>query len=154
MRNDTRLSRMLHALLHMARRDEPVTSEVVAQMLETNPVVVRRTMAGLRSAGFVRSVKGHGGGWRIDCDLRDVTLLDVHRAIGGPKIFAIGNASENPTCAVERVVNAALQTSLAQAEALLIEQLGRVRLSDLADEFDRLCEEQPARTARRKSKRT
>jgi DNA-binding IscR family transcriptional regulator len=145
---------MLHALLHMARRDGPVTSEVVARMLETNPVVVRRTMAGLRSAGFVRSVKGHGGGWQIDCDLREVSLLDVHRAIGGPKVFAIGNASQNPSCAVERIVNVALEKSLAQAEALLLERLGQVRLSDLANEFDRLAEAQPAQAAPRKSKRT
>ena len=45
MRNDTRLSRMLHVLIHMARHEGPATSEAIAQMLGTNPVVVRRTMA-------------------------------------------------------------------------------------------------------------
>ncbi|MFP8913766.1 transcriptional regulator, partial [Pseudomonas aeruginosa] len=43
MRNDTRLSRMLHVLIHMARHEGPATSEAIAQMLGTNPVVVRRT---------------------------------------------------------------------------------------------------------------
>jgi DNA-binding IscR family transcriptional regulator len=46
VRNDSRLSRMLHVLLHMARHDAPMTSETIAKMLGTNPVVVRRTMAG------------------------------------------------------------------------------------------------------------
>lgn len=132
---------MLHVLLHMARHDGPYTSEQIARMLHTNPVVVRRTMAGLRDAGYVRSEKGHGGGWSIACDLKDITLLDIHRAVGGPKMFTIGAENDNPDCAVERVVNAALQDALARAEALLIERLGAIALADLAREFDVLCRE-------------
>ncbi|ARP96855.1 Rrf2 family transcriptional regulator [Bordetella genomosp. 13] len=139
MRKDSRLSRMLHVLLHMARRDQPFTSEQIAQMLDTNPVVVRRTMAGLRQAGYVRSEKGHGGGWTIACDLKRITLLDIHRAVGGPRIFAIGNETENPECAVERVVNAALDDALRQAEALLLQRLGTIALADLAADFDAIC---------------
>ncbi|WP_353189201.1 Rrf2 family transcriptional regulator [Pandoraea pnomenusa] len=139
MRSDSRLSRMLHVLLHMARHDTPFTSEQLAQMLGTNPVVVRRTMAGLRDAGYVSSGKGRGGGWSIACDLRDVTLLDIHRAVGGPHLFAIGVESDNPECAVERAVNAALDGVLRDAEAMLIARLGAISLADLAQDFDGLC---------------
>ncbi|MGZ8809182.1 MAG: Rrf2 family transcriptional regulator [Mycobacterium sp.] len=144
MRTDSRLSRMLHVLLHMARNDQPMTSEHIATMLSTNSAVVRRTMAGLRKAGFVTSEKGHQGGWRIATDLRKVTLLDVHRAVGGPTIFAIGNDRENPDCAVERVVNGALSDALKKAEALLLHRLGAITLHDLAREFDTLCEQHPS----------
>lgn len=143
MRTDSRLSRMLHVLLHMARHDQPFTSDQIGKMLGTNPVVVRRTMAGLRKAGYVRSGKGHGGGWVLDCDLKQVTLLDIHRAVGGPKIFAIGNEHNSPDCAVERIVNKALDDALRQAEALLIERLGSVPMSDLAAEFDAICRANP-----------
>jgi DNA-binding IscR family transcriptional regulator len=51
MRKDSRLSRTLHVLLHMARLDHALTSEVIARMFDTNPVVVRRMMAGLRNRG-------------------------------------------------------------------------------------------------------
>src|SRR3546814_19719205 len=88
MRNDSRLSRMLHVLLHMARHEGPMTSDEIARMLGTNAVVVRRTMAGLRDSGYVRSEKGHGGGWAIQADLETVSLLAVHRAVG-----EIGRAS-------------------------------------------------------------
>lgn len=130
---------MLHVLLHMSRQDEPFTSEQIAAMLGTNAAVVRRTMAGLRRAGYVRSEKGHGGGWTLACDLERVTLLDVHHAVGGPKIFAIGTDNDNPACAVERVVNAALKDALQTAEALLIERLGAVSLATLARGFDVHC---------------
>ncbi|CAM3895539.1 Rrf2 family transcriptional regulator [Bordetella tumulicola] len=132
MRNDSRLSRMLHVLLHMARHDGPMTSEAIAAMLKTNPVVVRRTMAGLRDAGYVRSDKGHGGGWIITCDLERISLLDIHRAVGGPKIFAIGNEPSSPGCAIEQLVNEALEDALRDAETLLIKRLGAISLAELS----------------------
>ncbi len=135
MRKDSRLSRMLHVLLHMAQRDEPMTSDAIAQMLGTNPAVVRRTMAGLRDAGYVRSEKGHGGGWLLTADLAKVSLLDIHRAVGGPRIFAIGADNADPACAVEQAVNAALDDALREAEVLLIARLGKVSLADLARSF-------------------
>lgn len=139
MRKDSRLSRMLHVLLHMARREQPLTSEQIAQMLQTNPVVVRRTMAGLRKANYVSSVKGHGGGWRLACDLQQVTLLDIHQAVGGVRIFAIGTEGVDAQCAVERTVNGALEDVLQQAEQLVMQRLAAVSLADLLGEFDALC---------------
>jgi DNA-binding IscR family transcriptional regulator len=139
VRSDNRLSRMLHVLLHMARHDGPMTSETIARMLGTNPVVVRRTMAGLRVAGYVQSEKGHGGGWAIGADLEKVSLLDVHRAVGGPRVFAIGSEHANPECAVEQVVNEAVQDALREAEALLVARLAAVSLAELARSFDKRC---------------
>lgn len=136
MRNDSRLSRMLHVLLHMARNDAPMTSEAIAAMLGTNPVVIRRTMAGLRDCGYVRSEKGHGGGWAIACDLGRVSLLDIHRAVGGVRIFAIGNEHPNPDCAIEQLVNEAVAGALHDAETLLVKRLGAVSLAELARGLD------------------
>ena len=130
---------MLHVLLHMAREDQPFTSERIAEMLSTNAAVVRRTMAGLRKAGMVSSARGPQGGWQLACDLAQVTLLDVHHAVGGPTLFAIGSDRSNPDCAVERVVNEALADSLRQAETLLLQRLGSVTLANLAHQFDLQC---------------
>lgn len=136
MQRDGRLSRMLHVLIHMDRMEGPVTSEVVAKMLGTNAVVVRRTMAGLRDAGYVRSEKGHGGGWTLERPLAAITMLDIHRAVGEPGIFAIGPATDTPECLVEQAVNASMADAFRTAEALLIETLGRVTLADIAADFD------------------
>lgn len=84
MRNDTRLSRMLHVLIHMGRHEARATSETIAQMLGTNPVVVRRTLGLLKEKGYVRSEKGHQGGWTLGKPLSEITLLDIHNALGTP----------------------------------------------------------------------
>ena len=77
MRTDSRLPRVLHALLHLADMDRPATSEEIAMMLGTNATVVRRTLAGLREAGLLTSTKGHGGGWSLARPLSEMSLLDA-----------------------------------------------------------------------------
>src|SRR5690606_38130744 len=126
MKRDSRLSGVLHVLLHMAQHEGPLTSEHMAKAIGTNPVVVRRVMAGLREQGYVRSEKGHGGGWTLVCDLSKVTLRDIYTALGSPLLLAIGNRTENPGCLVEEAVNAALDKSFQDAEALLLARLGEV----------------------------
>lgn len=135
MKSDTRLSGMLHVLLHMAGTGKPMTSEQLAGHLDTNAVVVRRTMSGLREAGIVTSGKGHGGGWALARPLSTITLADVYGALGSPALFAIGNRNDNPDCLVEKAVNAALGDTLREAEAMVVKRLGAVSLADIAADF-------------------
>jgi DNA-binding IscR family transcriptional regulator len=140
MRRDGRLSGVLHVLLHLAQPGGPVTSEVLARAMSTNPVVIRRIMAGLRDQGYVRSAKGHGGGWTLACDLTKVTLRDVYAALGSPALLAIGNRTETPGCLVEEAVNAALDQAFQDAEARLLSRLAKVTLARLgADVRGRLA---------------
>jgi DNA-binding IscR family transcriptional regulator len=134
MRRDSRLSGVLHVLLHLAQKDGPVTSEVLARAMDTNPVVLRRVMAGLRDQGYVLSEKGHGGGWTLACELARVTLRDIYMALGSPALLAIGNRTETPGCVVEEAVNAALSKSFEDAECLLLSRLGEVTLATLTED--------------------
>ncbi|ULL00780.1 Rrf2 family transcriptional regulator [Bradyrhizobium sp. I71] len=135
MKRDSRLSGVLHVLLHMAQQPGPFTSETLAKAMTTNPVVIRRIMAGLRDLGYVRSEKGHGGGWRLACDLSKVTLRDVYIALGSPSLLAMGNRTEAPGCLVEQAVNAALDQAFRDAEALLLSRLGEVTLAMLGEDL-------------------
>ncbi|SDE55055.1 Rrf2 family protein [Paracidovorax valerianellae] len=135
MKQDSKLSAVLHVLLHMAESRTPSTSESLAQAMQSHPVVVRRVMAGLRDAGFVASAKGHGGGWVISCPLEDVSLADIHRAVGEPAFLAVGHRTERPECLVEQAVNAALDGTYREAEALLLARLEQITLADLSRDF-------------------
>lgn len=135
MIRDSRLSGVLHLLLHLADHDGPMPSELLARAMDTNPVVIRRILAGLRERGHVRSEKGHGGGWTLVRGLDAITLLDVYEALGRPALLAIGNRSEQPQCLVEQAVNAALDETFNAAEALMLERLKGVTLADLESDF-------------------
>lgn len=136
MPRDSRMSRMLHVLIHLDRHVKRATSETIAKMLDTNPVVVRRMMAGLRNKGYVTSEKGHGGGWELTDGLSGITLLDVYLAIGEPPLFGIGPHADQPDCLVEQVVDARMQETLNEAKALLTARLGTITVEDLAAEFE------------------
>lgn len=106
---------MLHALIHMADHEGPLTSEAIAGMLGTPAAMVRRMMGGLRAHGIVASTKGHGGGWTLTRPLAEITMLDIYEALGAPALFAMGPASEDPVCLVEQAVDARLGGAFARA---------------------------------------
>lgn len=135
MKRNSRLSGVLHVILHMAEVDEPMTSDELAKVMQTHPVVVRRVMAGLRDSGLVRSEKGHGGGWVLSCNLSDITLGDIYNALDAPELFAMGNRTEAPGCLVEEAVNAALDSAFAEARQVLLDRLGDVTLAMLSKDF-------------------
>lgn len=135
MKRDSRLSGILHVLLHMAEAGTPQTSEQLALAMQTNAVVIRRILGGLRARGLVHSEKGHGGGWTIARDLSAISLRDIYEAIGTPRLMAMGHRTEAPGCLVEQAVNAALDTSFAEAEALLLARFEQVTLAALAADF-------------------
>jgi Rrf2 family protein len=131
MSRDTRLSDVVHVLLHLDGADRPMTSEVLAKSMGTNPAVFRRTMAGLREAGYVRSERGHGGGWKLARPLREITLLGVYKALGRPNLFAIGNRDRPTGCLIEASVNTVLADTMDAATALFVTHFGEITLEQL-----------------------
>ncbi|WP_233586404.1 Rrf2 family transcriptional regulator [Caulobacter sp. 602-1] len=135
MKRDSRLSVALHVLLHMAQRQASMTSEEMAACAGTNPVVIRRTFAGLREAGIVASTKGHGGGWSLGRPLSQISLADVQDALDEP-VIALGRAEDSPGCLIEQAVNAALDEAVVEARALLTKRLATVSLAELFGRVD------------------
>jgi DNA-binding IscR family transcriptional regulator len=144
MKKCSQLSDVLHVLLHMAEGDGPATSEALAGAMQTNPVVLRRLMSGLRDAGFVVSEKGHGGGWVLSCRLDRITLGDVYQALGAPKLVSLGFREDNPNCLVALTVNEALADAAQEAESLLLKRFGSVTLAALSANFHRRMAQQSA----------
>ena len=134
MRTDNRLSRVLHVLMHLGETDDPITSEMIGQMLNTNPSLVRRTMGLLRKAGIVSSTKGHGGGWYLEKQLANLSLVDVYAALGEPKLFAIGASDDTPACLLERSANTATQGALDAARQTFLNTLAAQSVGDLIEQ--------------------
>lgn len=119
------------------RPDEPATSERLAAWADTNPVVIRRSFAGLREAGIVSSTKGHGGGWRLGRPAAEISLGQIQTALD-ERLLGHALIEDTPGCLVERAVNAALDDAMREAERLLHEKLSRLSLADLAKDVSAL----------------
>ncbi|TIT03081.1 Rrf2 family transcriptional regulator [Mesorhizobium sp.] len=135
MKRNSRLSSTLHILVHMAETQErALTSEQLATFIHTNPVVVRRTIAGI-----VTSSRGHGGGWQLGRAPEKISLAEISAALG-ETLLPFGTEPESPGCLVEQAVIAALDDFRVAAERLLAEKLSRITLADLAADFHRRYE--------------
>jgi DNA-binding IscR family transcriptional regulator len=135
MPRSSRFSVALHVLTHLVEAPDPQTSEQLAACVGTNPVVVRRTLAGLREAGLVASSRGVGGGWSLAREPAEITLRDVYAALGERLLHGIdvaGPGDPRAGCRIQRVVAGTLDEFLEDAEALLAARLGRVTLAGLA----------------------
>lgn len=134
MKRNSRLSSVLHALVHLVQHPDGImTSEQLAACMSTNPVVVRRTMAGLREAGIVASTRGHNGGWTLARAPEQVTLADIYRSVG-ERLMLPTLATESPGCLVEQAVNGALGGFLAEAEAMLAQRLAQITLAQISND--------------------
>jgi Rrf2 family protein len=138
MKRGGRLSVALHILAHLAEAgDRPTTSETLAEHCLTNPVVVRRSLAGLREAGIVASVKGHGGGWTVARPADTISLREVYAALGQRGDFVSSPEAMPHGCLVEAAIGDALDGFYAEAEALLLRRLDEITLADLATDVHR-----------------
>ena len=137
MKRNSRLSSVLHLLLHIDEAAPRVlTSEQLAGFINTNPVVVRRTIVGLREAGIVVSERGPGGGWRLGRAPGEISIADVCAALG-ESLLPFSTEPESPGCAVEEAVMAALEDFRREAELLLAARLSKVTLADMVAGFRR-----------------
>jgi len=135
MPRSTRFSVALHVLAHLVDDSEPRTSEHLAACVKTNPVVIRRTLAGLRDAGLVISSPGVGGGWSLARAAADITLRDIYEALGERLLQGIdvaGSDAPRGGCLIQRSVAGTLDAFLDDAETLLAERLNRITLANLA----------------------
>lgn len=104
---------------------KPVTSDWIAGSVNTNPAVVRRLLSMLAKAGLTASQLGTGGGARLARPARDITLLDVYRAVDEGALFSLHHERPNPACPVGHHIQAALEDTLDAAQRALEAELGR-----------------------------
>ncbi|MGP3534093.1 Rrf2 family transcriptional regulator [Microbacterium sp. RD1] len=135
MSANSRLTIAAHALtwigLYQRRGHSVATSEQVAKSVNTNPVVIRRLLTEMRTAGLAESRRGAGAGWTLSRDMADITLLDVYRAIEPGPLFALHRSTPDPDCVVGSGIGSAMTAVYSQVEDVLHQQLGKVTLEDV-----------------------
>ena len=82
MQISSRFSVGVHVLTLLASNPagELLTSDRLANSVNTNPVVIRRILGQLKKAGLVE-VRAAAGGTYLRRDPATITLLDVYRAV-------------------------------------------------------------------------
>ena len=138
MAANSRLTVGVHALAWMALAQrqgrEVLTSDQVAASVNTNPVIIRRCLGDLRRAGLVRVRHGAGAGWSLARPAGEITLLEVHDAVGQEPPFGLHHAEPNLQCPVGRGIRPALSRVYGGIDQALRRELAAVSVADVLRE--------------------
>jgi Rrf2 family protein len=132
MATNTQFSIAVHILAALGYRGgEHTTSANLAYSINASPSFVRRTLAKLSRAGLVQTATGKGGACRLARDPRQVTLLDVYRAVEAPKAFAIHTYNVRKPCPVSCHIKSALVHALSSTQQAMESTLAKISLAEV-----------------------
>jgi len=135
MAANSRLTIAVHALAWLAlaqRRGYPqLTSDQVAASVNTNPVILRRSLGDLRRAGLVTVRAGAGAGWSLARAPADITLLQVYEAVEQEPLFALHRTEPNLECPVGHGIRPSLEHVYRGIEHALRAELARTSVADV-----------------------
>jgi Rrf2 family protein len=133
---NTQFSIAVHLLAGLACgcRTAGVTSSHLAGSVNTSPSFVRRTLAKLSKAGLVETTTGKNGACWLARDAKDISLLEIYRAVGAPKAFSIHAYSEQKVCHVSCHIKTALEKALAKTQKAMETSLAALSLAQIVSD--------------------
>ena len=135
MAANSRLTIAIHILAWMAlsqqRGQEPLTSDQVAASVNTNPVIIRRSLGDLRRARLVKVRHGAGAGWSLARTPAEISLLDVYDAVERDPLFGMHRTEPNLECPVGGGIRPALGHVYGGVEQALRRELQRTSIADV-----------------------
>jgi Rrf2 family protein len=116
---------------------QDATSSRLAMSVNTSPSFVRRILSKLSKAGLVETTTGKSGTCRLAKQPKDITLLDIYRAVDAPKAFSIHAYPEQKPCPVSCNIKAALEHALAKTQKAMETSLGEMTLACILSDVKR-----------------
>lgn len=122
----------VHIMTTLAYLGKKASSGELSKSVRTNPVVVRRILGDLNQAGLIHAERGKTGGFSLARAAREISLLDVYRAVmGDEELVPLHDNPENRVCPVSCKVRGVLLKHLDKAQSVYERELEKATLADL-----------------------
>jgi Rrf2 family protein len=139
MTTSRRFAVAVHTLTFLAaEQGKPRKSDEIAASVKTHPVVIRRILCDLASAGLVSCQTGATGGSRLSRPPARITLLDVQRAVEGVDAFGLTSGPVNRRCPVAANINTVLEDVLDQVNTAIEQVLDEITIDQITRRI-RIC---------------
>ena len=116
------------------------TSTFLASSVNVNPVIIRKTLGQLKSAGLVEVAAGVGGAKLVKSP-QEITLQEVFQAVEEDVDLFHIQESPNPQCPVGRNIQQVLGSRLSVVKNNMLADFAKVTLADLLADIDRAEQE-------------
>ncbi|MBC8745700.1 MULTISPECIES: Rrf2 family transcriptional regulator [Paraburkholderia] len=151
MNTSSRFAFAVHVLALLSLQGGvPLSSEMIAGSVNTNPALIRRLLAMLSDAGLTTSQMGAGGGALLARRPEQITLLDVYRAVEDAQLLALHREEPNSACMVGRNIQSVLRDIIDEAQQAMEAALAARTLADATADVVR-SEKQRERKRKRRA---
>ena len=132
MKLSTRTRYGVRAILELAEKDGsgPLRVKTIAQSQDISAKYLEQLMSILKSAGFVRSIRGSKGGYMLAKAPNQIKLSDVFDCLEGP-VTTVECVEDKDYCA--RAADCVARQVWAQVQQAITNVLQSITLQDLVD---------------------
>ena len=120
---------IMAALGHASGKE--INSTLIAGSVNTSSSFVRRVLAKLSRGGLVETATGKNGACWLARSPRDISLLEIYRAVDAPKAFAIHQYPVEKRCTVSCNIKSALGRVLNETQQAVEQRLSRISLAQV-----------------------
>ena len=143
MQISSRLTIAIHMLvcIDTFKEQYKVTSGFMASSVNANPVIIRRLLQQLKSAGIVKIARGTGGA-QIARPLNEITMLDLYRAVDCVEEGNLFHFHENPNqlCPVGRNIHRVLDCKLERIQKAMEDEMAGITMEEIMKDTRELLE--------------
>ncbi|MDO3676782.1 Rrf2 family transcriptional regulator [Paenibacillus ehimensis] len=132
MRISSRFTIAVHMLSLIHVRTDQLTSEQIADSVNTNPVFIRQISRLLKKSGLIDVKRGSGGAYLLK-EVGAISLYDVYKAVEVVEEGELFHTHENPNpdCWVGANINQVLEIILLKAQTAMESILKEVSIEEL-----------------------
>lgn len=143
MQISSRFTLAIHiiACIETFKNEYKVTSDFLADSTNVNPVIVRKILGQLKSAGIVEVARGSGGA-SLSKPLNKITFLDIYKAVECVENGELFHFHENPNpkCPVGRNIHTVLDNRLDKVQQAMENELKKITLADIESDIQKLIQ--------------
>ena len=137
MQISSRFTLAIHILacIDTFQNEYKVTSDFLAGSTNVNPVIIRKILLQLKSAGLIEVARGSGGA-SFAKPLDDITFLDVYNAVECIENGELFHFHDNPSqkCPVGRNIHRVLDPRLEQIQTAMENEMRSITVADVIND--------------------
>lgn len=134
MQFSSRFTIAIHILtcIDTFQNDHKITSDFLAGSINANPVIIRKILSQLRSAGIVNVARGSGGASAAK-PLDEITFFDIYNAVECVEDGKLFHFHENPCpqCPVGRNIHNGLDDKLLRVQNAMENEMRKITVADV-----------------------
>ncbi len=125
----------LHILTLLCTSEELLSSEIIADSININPVLVRKELSELSRHDLVVSSEGKNGGYTLSRPARQIRISDIYAIVKPVAVLGKAKNKPNPSCTIGKQINVHIEELYTEVEQAIDNTLGKITLAQFCKRF-------------------